>query len=66
MHYSGVDDKNLHVPAQENSTALNIMRLALANRPRRGKEEIEFSNVRIVILSLFPCFQRIRRALKAP
>jgi hypothetical protein len=34
-----VDDKYLHVPAQENSTVLNVMRLALANRTRRGKRE---------------------------
>jgi hypothetical protein len=53
-----VDDKYLHVPAQENSTALNIMRLALANRPRRAKEEIEFTNVRIIILAFYPLFLR--------
>jgi hypothetical protein len=46
----GVDDKNLNVPAQENSTALDKMRLALANRPRRAKEEVEFANVRIIII----------------
>ena len=52
----GVDDKNLNVPAPENFVALNKMRLALANRLRRGKEEIEFTSVRIIILSLFPLF----------
>jgi hypothetical protein len=32
------------------------MRLALANRSRRAKEEIEFTNVRIIILALFPLY----------
>jgi hypothetical protein len=34
------------------------MRLALANRPRRAKEETKFTNERIVILALFPLFLR--------
>ena len=37
--------KNLHVPAQENSTAYNYMRLALASRPRRGQECIQMKAI---------------------
>jgi len=36
--HSGVDNKNLNVPAQENSTACNKSRLALASRARREEE----------------------------
>jgi hypothetical protein len=35
------------------------MRLASANRLRRGKEETEFNNVRIIILALFSLFSVI-------
>jgi len=52
------DNKYLHAPAQETSTALSKMRLALANRPRRAKEEPKFANERIVILVLFPLYLR--------
>ncbi|MDR1837020.1 MAG: hypothetical protein LBQ89_05115, partial [Treponema sp.] len=47
---------SLHVPAQENFTALNKMRLALANRSRRAKEEQMPDNVELTIFSKFPLF----------
>jgi len=33
---SGVDEKILNVPAQENVITINKMRLTLVSRPRRG------------------------------
>jgi len=55
----GVVDKYLNVPAQENSTALNIMRLALANRTRRGKDEQMPDGAGIIIFFTFPLFSTL-------
>jgi hypothetical protein len=40
----GVDDKNLNVPAQEESVTCDKGRLTLVSRARRGEEEIKLNN----------------------